>query len=207
MKSIQDLYDFFFEKYNGHINRVARSVNIFQINNINYDNELNDTVIEKSFLDIFLLWEKFLEESFLIYLLGNNDLQGIQYVSYVKPVDKNHAYNIVRGTQKYPDWTNIEQVNLLSKIYFENTGPYAILTGNPIELIEIKKIRNKISHISINADEIYKNMLRSMNINDTLNVSEFLMEYKDNDSTYFTHYTEFIKGLVNIICNNNFDSK
>jgi hypothetical protein len=153
-------------------------------------------------MQIFLAWEIFLEKSFLLYLNGACDLKGNTYVKYALPCDTDHAYNMVKGTKQYPDWTNINEINTLSNIYFENTGPYSLLSTNPIELAQVKTIRNKISHVSEKSTRAFNSLLaQTITRSTNVSVCDFLMSFKSSSETYYTYYTDIIKSYVEAICN------
>lgn len=206
MTTIQEAYDEFDDKYTICNQLLVDSTTLYQ-NQVQYDGcifnlKMYSAIVEHCFMQIFLAWEIFLEKSFLLYLKGACDLKGNAYVRYALPIDNDHAYNMVKGTKQYPDWTNINEINTLSNIYFENSGPYILLTSNPIELAQVKTIRNKISHVSEKSTRAFNSLLaqtiiRSANVS----VCDFLMSFKNGSETYYTYYTDIIKSYVEAICN------
>lgn len=206
MSTINDLFNNFEQRYNEINSRLASSTlfyqNNIQVDDIVYSKDIHHTIAESSFIDIFLLWEDFLEKSFILYMCGQADLKGNCYNCYSTPKDDEHAYSMIKGTKSYPDWTNIEDVKKLSSIYFENYGPYCLLSSIPIEFSDIKVIRNRISHISKNSVESFKRLLaKTVSRSTGISVSEFLLMIKDNSTTYYTYYTNFIFDNVKAICN------
>lgn len=206
MNTIEECYNGFMQIYDGYNEMLSESTILYQ-QNVGYEGhvfskKIYDALVEHCFMQIFLAWEKFLENSFILYLNGKTDLQGNIFVRYGIPKDNEHAYNMIKGTKNYPDWTNINDVRCLAKIYFENGGPYSIIENIPVEFDDIKNIRNRISHVSEKSIKAFERVL-SKTIMQTTNVdvADFLMMFKDNSQTYFSYYMDFIKGYVEAICN------
>lgn len=206
MNTIEECYNDFIQIYDGYNEMLSDSTILYQ-QNIGYDEhffskKIYDAIVEYCFMQIYLAWEKFLENSFILYLNGQTDMQGNIYIRYGIPKDKEHAYNMIKGTKNYPDWTNIGDVKCLAKIYFENGGPYSIIENIPVEFDDIKNIRNRISHISEKSIKAFERVL-TKTIMQTTNVSvgDFLMTFRDHSQTYFSYYLDFLKGYVEAICN------
>lgn len=206
MNTIEECYNGFVKIYDDYNEMLSDSTILYQ-QNIGYDGhffskKIYDAIVEHCFIQIFLAWENFLENSFILYLNAKADLQGRVYVRYGTPKDNEHAYNMIKGTKNYPDWTNLNDVKYLAKIYFENGGPFSILENMPVEFDDIKNIRNRISHNSEKSTKAFERVLIKT-IMQTTNVSvgDFLMMFKDNSQTYFSYYMDYLKGYVEAICN------
>lgn len=206
MSTIEECYYNFKQTYDD-CNEMLSDSTILHQHNIEFEghafsNKIYDAIVEHCFMQIFLAWEKFLENSFILYLNASADLQGNTYVRYGIPKDSEHAYNMIKGTKNYPDWTNISDVICLAKIYFENGGPYSIIANNPVEFEDIKVIRNRISHVSEKSIKAFERLLAKTILQTTnVSVGDFLMMFKDNSQTYFSYYMDFLKGYVEAICN------
>lgn len=206
MNTIEECYNKFIEIYDSSNKMLCDSTILYQ-NGIEFEGhcfskKMYDAIVEHCYMEIYLAWENFLENSFILYLNAGVDLQGNSYVRYGIPTDKEHAYNMIRGTKNYPDWTNISDVKYLANIYFENYGPYSIIENIPIEFADIKTIRNRISHISEKSIKSFGKLLSKTIIQSTnIGVGDFLMTFKDSRQTYYTYYTEFLKDCVEAICN------
>lgn len=206
MDTISEMYNFFNENYQQNIKNVNDSNAIYNNANglsIQYTQAMHESIVEKSFINIFLLWEKFLEHSFILYMCGKADLQGNIYSTYVSPNDEEHAYAFLKGAKKYPDWTNLDEVNILAALFFEQSGPYTLLKNKPREFLDVKIIRNKISHMSNQSNKQFTRLIvRETNQGLNMTVSQFLEKQKSNAGcTYFSYYTDFIKSFVEAICN------
>lgn len=203
MDEICNVYNVFESQYENYLEMVAASNEL--INNVEqnlYTVNMHFLMIEKIFMNIYMLWEKFLEDSFVLYMTGKSDMQGITYNRYVCPVDKEHAYEILKGTKQYPDWTNLQEVITLAKLYFESSGPYNLLSSMPVEFNEMKTVRNKISHMSIQSERKFNNLVIQKTSNGTIkSAGAFLNQFKENSITYFEYYTttlfDYVKAIVN----------
>ena len=206
MNTIEECYNNFKQIYDCYNEMLSDSTILYQ-QNIEFDGhtfskKIYDAIVEHCFMQIFLAWENFLENSFILYLNANADLQGNTYVRYGIPKDSEHAYNMIKGTKNYPDWTNINEVKCLAKIYFENGGPYSIIESIPIEFEDIKVIRNRISHVSEKSIKAFDRLLAKTIMQTTnVGIGDFLMMFKNNGQTYFSYYMDFLKCYVEAICN------
>lgn len=114
---------------------------------------------------------------------------------------KDHAYRLLKGTKQYPDWTSIDTVNTLSSLFFENSGPFSLLRNNPVEFSQMKKIRNRISHVSKQSIKAFNDLTNAQIATTDINAADFLSEFEDNTTTtYYSYYTDFIKSYVEEIC-------
>ncbi len=106
-------------------------------------------ISEAAFLRIFIAWEKFLETSFIDYLLGEPSTAGIIVNRYATPTSAEHAHKMIIGTQKYVDWSNPQIVRRLSMLYFEPTNPInSTVSSAESDLFDLKTIRNSAAHVS-----------------------------------------------------------
>lgn len=205
MDEISDVFNEFKENYDKYINIISVSNELLAETdgkaNI-YGLEMHYYMLEKMFMNIFMQWEKFLEDSFILYMTGKPDMQGISYVRYAAPIDKSHAYNILKGTKKYPDWTNIHEVVMLAGLYFENLGAYSLLANIPPEFNEMKTVRNKISHMSSQADKQFKILVTQKLSNSEIHsAGEFLNSLNTGHISFFEYYVNQISGFANAVAN------
>ncbi len=106
-------------------------------------------VTEAAVLKIFIAWEKFLEQSFLEYLMGSPTTTGSFLTCYLKPVSLDHANLVLIGTQRYVDWGNPDIVIRLAKLYFDGGAPYQVaISAILTDLIDFRSIRNAAAHLS-----------------------------------------------------------
>lgn len=195
-----------YEQFNTNIDLIYsllnKSIKLYDDNTVKYDKNLHYKVVESCFVDVFNCWESFLENTFIYYLLGHQNLKGESYKCYAKPKDKKHAYNIIKGIRAYPKWTEFQELSCLSGLYFEDHGPFACLEENPLEINEVKNIRNFISHKSEKSKQVFQQVLiRNLSIKDNINAAEYLLKIKTKEKiTYFAYYTEFLRLYVDRIC-------
>lgn len=166
-----------------------------------YEYGLHAAMVEHCFISQFLLWERLLEQTFIEYLCGEKDLKGNNNKTYALPTDSKHAYSIIKGTRIYPDWTNLEEVNKLADIYFENRGTFACLHPIPLEFNNIKTIRNRISHVSESSNDAFNRLLAKTIFKTGIPVAEFLLTMKDKKTSYYSFYTETMFNYAEAICN------
>lgn len=211
MDEIINVYEEFEESYNKCVSIVSFSNQLRSATEGDaciYNLDMHYCMLEKMFINIFTQWEKFLENSFLLYMIGKKDMQGNEYIRYANPIDKQHAYDMLKGVRKYPDWTNISEVVTLAKLYFENLGTYNLLSNMPVEFNEMKTVRNKISHMSEQADSKFKLLVSQKLSNSEIeSVGEFLDTNKTSRSTYFEYYTEQILEYVRVISNRSLETR
>jgi len=104
---------------------------------------------EMSFLQIFLAWEDFLDQTFIGYMCGGKTASGYRPKSFIKPINMKHARDVLRGARPFVDWLNGQEVIDRAKLYFNDGEPYCkALQGALVKLDEMKTIRNAIAHRS-----------------------------------------------------------
>lgn len=161
--------------------------------------EVVDSVHELSFLRIILAWESFIEKSFIYYILGEKTANGYAPISFVKPRDETHAYNIIKGGHRYPDWLNLEFIREKSELFFENGEPFKTtlyISNIKGALDDMKILRNVIVHISASAKKKYENLLRRElgSALPYIQPGKFLQKMrKTSNKTYFTYFKEILE--------------
>lgn len=205
MKTILDIYNEFNQTFL-ETNQVLADSNFLYQNGAQHDGtvfsqKIYHQIIEHCFMRVFLAWENFLEDAFISYLCNEEDLQGVKYNRYAEPVDEEHAYGMLKGTKQYPDWTNVNNINILSDLFFENSGPFNLLLSNPVEFQHMKTIRNRISHISKQSIQAFNKFTNSQIATNNLTAAAFLSTLKDGSITFYSFYTDIIKSYVDAICN------
>lgn len=203
MNGINNAYMLFCEDIKNNYKILNNSIELYEDKKIRYEKNLHYKIIEGCFVEMFNSWEFFLENSFISYLLGYEDLDGKQYNCCVRPKNESHAYDIIKGTKSFPKWTDIKETVCLSNLYFDDLSPFSCLESNPIELKEIKDIRNFISHKSEKSKRSFKNVLiNNLGTSSEIGAGEFLMKFKKGEKiTYFTFYEEVLMFYVEEICN------
>jgi hypothetical protein len=106
-------------------------------------------ITEAAFLRMFIVWERFLEQSFVRYLLGDPSTTGGHVVRYMTPVDEAHAHRVVVGTLKFFDWSLPDRIRTMAGHFFKDGEPFeTVLKGIHSELMDLKTMRNAAAHLS-----------------------------------------------------------
>jgi hypothetical protein len=143
-----------------------------------------DTLTEVAFLRAFTGWEIFLEETFLLYLLGHQPPRGQPPRRYGFPRDKEAASEWCTEGREYARW-NVSDVRRRADRWFQHGKPFTpALQGQQSRLDQLITIRNAIAHESSAArgkfETLVRNELQALPPNTT--VGSFLITTKPNSS-------------------------
>lgn len=120
-----------------------------------------DAFVEQAYLSAFLSWEVFLEEAFLLYLLGQKAPRGRSPVRYAFPPSRDHAEDFVREDRNFATWSVSTAVTTRAKRFFREGRPFApALQAHQSRLDEARTIRNAVAHESSSAREKFENLVR-----------------------------------------------
>jgi hypothetical protein len=183
--------------------------NVFYGNQVNHANEyysddIHKCVINGSFLMLFMAFEEFLEKSFICYMQGQPGINNRTFRSFVNPNSDEHAFDILKGLSKYPDFTNRETIIKLANNFFDNGGAYTVLNSFNVIFGELKKIRNAITHISLDSEREFINMVRNKigALPIVYNTAIFLNTVEPRTNlTYFIYYRDHMIYVVDAIVN------
>lgn len=118
-------------------------------------------MIELSFLRAFLAWEGFLEESCVLYMLGQRPLRGRALVRYVLPPNRRMAQALAADGRDYARWDGPTEVASRAERFFRDGRPYAsVLRGVQHTLNDAKTVRNAVAHDSENARQKFEGLVR-----------------------------------------------
>jgi hypothetical protein len=102
-----------------------------------------------AFLNLFIAWETFLEESLANFMAGATTVNGRAPVRYVVPPSIDVARAMVIGNRTYFDYANNMHVRTVVKLYFKDGDPYEPhLAGIDGDLNDLKTMRNSAAHMS-----------------------------------------------------------
>ena len=170
-----------------------------------FSKEHQDYSILASFVGIHVSWEKFLEQTFIGYMIGEKTVNKKRVKKFITPIDKEHAHKIIIGTQKYVDWSNPDIVIKLGSLYFETGNPLDVaLNSIKTKLYDIKTIRNSCVHISSTTSNAF-NALASRLLNRTINsitVSDLLINIDpsgNGNDTILDTYNDCLLVAANTI--------
>lgn len=106
-------------------------------------------IVEAAVVKLFVAWERYLEQSFLSYLMGFPSTRGTVVVKYLTAPTLEHTAKILVGTQKYVDWGNPEILVRLAGLHFEPADPFSVVIPNLLsDLFDLRAIRHAAAHLS-----------------------------------------------------------
>lgn len=120
-----------------------------------------DSITEVAFLRAFLAWETFLEESFILYLLGHKPPKGRVPHRFTFPPNRKSAEEwVIPERRPYATW-DAGSVITRAQRFFRGGRPFTIaLRTNQSLLDESKTIRNAMAHESRTAYNKFENLVR-----------------------------------------------
>ena len=135
-------------------------------------------ITEMAFLHVFSAWESFVEESFILYLVGQAPPGGRAPKRYVFPPNHDTAMEwVVPEGRSYVQWTDAQAVRERAGRFFRDGRPFApVLRSNQNMLKEVLIVRNAIVHSSVNARGKFETLVRDKvkTLPPNLTVGEFL---------------------------------
>lgn len=179
---------------------------IKKINKINHLLSIEDiySMFELSFLKIYLSWESFIGRVFILFMVGEKTDKGYAPKRYIKPKDEKHAYDIIKSGKRFPEWLNIEFIREKSELFFENGEPFKTVLYSNVTIREALQsmniLRNKIVHVSQEAKERYKSLLRNeFGFASNMPPGEFLSRTRDKKPKI--SYIEYYKNILEVTSN------
>jgi len=122
-----------------------------------------ELVIELAFLRSFLAWEAFLEESFVLYLLGKKPPKGSPPKRYASPPTREIAHQLAAEGRDFADWTAAAKVSERAERFFEGGKPFSpVLNSRQYRFEQMKTVRNAIVHSSLFSEESFKRVVRGI---------------------------------------------
>jgi hypothetical protein len=156
-----------------------------------------DLLTEIAFLRAFTGWEIFLEETFLLYLLGHQPPKGPPPRRYGFPQDKNAASEWCSDGKPYANW-NATEVRKRAKRWFKDGKPFELaLQSQQSRLDQLATIRNAIAHESSAARTKFENVVRTelQALPPGITVGGFLLTLQPNSNPPLS-YLDFYLGQV-----------
>lgn len=154
-------------------------------------------LIELAFFRAFSAWEAFVEEAFILYLMGQQAPRGRAARRYGFPPSEDAAREWVNDGKVYTTWST-EQVMRRAKRLFRNGHPFhGALSANQHNLGQAKTVRNAIAHHSEDAWLKFQSLVRNelAAFPPDMTVGSFLMMTKPHTTppiSYFEHYLDQI---------------
>lgn len=153
----------------------------------------------------FLTWEGFLEEAFILYLLGKKSPSGYAPVRYAIPTNRQHAVELLASDARHTDWTAAAKVVNRAKRFFKGGGPFVNVIRPQTNLLDnLKTIRNALSHESAEATDKFESLVRNelTFFPPGMIPGTFLMTLKPHHApptNYLQFYTETVRSMAEAI--------
>lgn len=121
-----------------------------------------DSIVELAFLRSFLAWESFLEESFILHMLGKQPKKGKPPHRYVMPPNRKAAFTLTAEGRGYAKWEVASEVATRATRFFRDGRPYtAPLRAAQTKLDEARTLRNAVAHRSETAQKNFETLARN----------------------------------------------
>lgn len=119
-----------------------------------------DSMVELAFLRVFLAWESFLEEAFILFMLGRAPASGQAPARFVNPPNRPIARDLVAEGRPFPKWT-ADEVRRRASRFFRGGRPFeTALKASQQTLQDLNTIRNAVAHDSEDSWEKFKTLVR-----------------------------------------------
>lgn len=119
-----------------------------------------DSMVELAFLRVFLAWESFLEETFILFVLGNTPTGRRVPIRFVNPPNRPVARELVADGRPYAKWT-ADEVRRRSTRFFRGGWPFEpALKASQQALQDLNTVRNAVAHDSEDSWEKFKKLVR-----------------------------------------------
>jgi len=166
-----------------------------------------DALTELAFFRVFGAWEAFLEETFILYLRGQQAPRGRAVQRYGFPPSEDAAHEWVAEGHGYASWAS-DKVKVRAKRLFKNGRPFEpAFTSHHNLLNQLTTVRNAIAHNSAHArdrfEALVRNELGTLPPNTT--PGSFLLTLKPRSSppvSFMEFYFEEIKKVADQIVPN-----
>jgi hypothetical protein len=162
-------------------------------------------IVELAFMKSFLTWEGFLEEAFILYLLGKKSPSGYAPDRHAIPTNRQHAIELLASDARHTDWTAAARVVNRAKRFFKSGRPFETVIRPQSNLLDnLKTIRNALSHESMEATEKFETLVRNelTFLPPGMIPGTFLMTLKPHHAvpkTYLQFYTEILNSMAEAI--------
>jgi len=116
---------------------------------------------EGIFLAAFRAYEMFIEEIFVLYVMGKASRSNVTAYTYLKPRSSAHAIQLMQSAMPFLEWNTPDKVIARAELYLRDGEPLkSVLTQNRTVLADMRWVRNRIAHGSEEAQTKYENVVR-----------------------------------------------
>lgn len=116
-----------------------------------------------SFFKSHLAWEEFLEEAFISLLVGaRKGTRGARSLLDVRT--RKEAYEILKGERApFVEWSVADTIKTRANRFFRDGRPFqSPLAAGAVYLEQMRKIRNRIAHRSMHAEDQFRKLIREI---------------------------------------------
>ena len=162
-------------------------------------------IVELAFMKSFLTWEGFLEEAFILYLLGKKSPNGYTPGRHAFPMNRQHAVDLLASDARHTDWTVASRVVNRAGRFFKEGRPFVNVIRPKSNLLDnLKTIRNALSHDSEVATGKFETFARNelTYLPAGMIPGTFLATLKPNNTppiTYLQFYAENFRSMAEAI--------
>jgi hypothetical protein len=120
-----------------------------------------DSMTELAFLRAYLAWEVFLEETFVLYLLGMRAPRGRAPRRYTFPPNRRAAEQwVIPEGRPFAKWDAVAVATRAERFFYGGGTFTPALRSHQSALDDMKTIRNAVAHESQNAREKFEAFVR-----------------------------------------------
>ncbi len=120
-----------------------------------------ELLTEGVFLSSYRAFELFINDSFILYLMGKPSLSSRIADRYFYPASFRHAYDTLKGQQRFLSWNSPESIVDRAESYFKGGWTFSSsLKARNESLLDLTRIRNYIAHDSAESKSKYNIVLR-----------------------------------------------
>lgn len=162
-------------------------------------------IVELAFMKSFLTWEGFLEEAFILYLLGKKSPNGYAPLRHAIPMNRQHAVDLLASDARHTDWTAAARVVNRATRFFKGGRPFVNVIRPQTNLLDnLKTIRNALSHNSEEAKDRFETFVRNelTYLPPGMTSGTFLATLKPHHAppiTYLQFYAENFRSMAEAI--------
>ena len=158
-----------------------------------------DIVVEAAYLQAFIAWEAFLEESFVLYVCGKRlpRQRNLRCLCTMRTRAQAENFIIPEG-KEYAEWTKTTIITDRAIRFFEGGRPYTnVLRPHQSKLDHMRFIRNAIAHASKYSQEKFQEIVRSelKTLPPRLTIGGFLITTKPHSSPPTTFLEDYLSYL------------
>lgn len=159
-----------------------------------------ELIVELSYLKAYLAWERFLEETFILFLLGYAPSQKNKIIRYVAPKNRKHAIEFLLQGKDYIDWSTPEEIRNRANLLLKNGKPFdKPVSSITHQLKNMKTIRNAITHASSISKEKFKSLVRGKisYFPSSLTIGGFLYSRVPNTKPPESFFDYYFNSIIN----------